>query len=118
MAGKAGQQLLGHQLLQLVLLTHHLAPDALQQHLRLDAGEPDPVDLRGELSLDAGHADAEELLEVRRGDRREPEPLEQREVLALGQRLHPAIELQPAQLPVEVAFLPVGHLACRSRDER
>ena len=58
-------------------------------------------DARGDAALEAGHADHEELVEVRGEDRQEPHPLEQREVGVLGQLEHPLVERQPGQLAVQ-----------------
>ena len=47
--------------------------------------------------------DHEELIQVAREDRQEPDPLQQRERLVLGELEHPLVEPQPAFLAVEVA---------------
>ena len=47
-----------------------------------------------------GHPDHVELVQVRREDRQELGPLEQRLFTVLGQRQHPLVEVEPAQLPV------------------
>jgi hypothetical protein len=49
-----------------------------------------------------GDADHEELVEVGAGDRQELHPLEQRMALVLRLREHALVELEPAQLPVDV----------------
>ena len=48
-----------------------------------------------------GHADHEELVQVRREDRQELHPLQQRIVRVLGLFQHARVELQPAQLAVD-----------------
>ena len=54
-----------------------------------------------ELGLQAGHADLEELVQVRGADRHEPEPVEQR-VGGVARFLeHPLVEVEPAQLAVD-----------------
>ena len=59
----------------------------------------------GDPALEAGHPDHEELVEVAGEDRREPDPLEQRQLLVLGQLEHPLVEPQPGQLAVEEPVL-------------
>ncbi len=54
-----------------------------------------------ELGLEAGDADLEELVEVRRADRQEPKPLEQRIRRVTRLFEHPLVEIQPAQLAVD-----------------
>ena len=61
---------------------------------RLDAG----VDL----VVQAGDADHEELVEVRRVDRAELHALQQRDARVLGELEHALVELEPRQLAVEV----------------
>ena len=58
-------------------------------------------------SLSAGDAHLEELVEVRRGDRAELGPLEQRDPRLGGELEHPLVEREPAQLAVEESL--VGH---------
>ena len=53
------------------------------------------------LVLQAGDADLEELVEVLAEDGEELGPLEQRHVLALGQRQHAVVEVEPGELTVE-----------------
>ena len=104
-----------HALLDQALAQLREALGASQQHRVQRVAQP--VDVRVEL-LDHGQvaagvgarahgADAlhEELVEVGGEDRQELEPLEQRHAFVerLGQ--HPAIELEPAQVPVEPGVL-------------
>ena len=56
-------------------------------------------------TFQAGDPDHVELVEVRREDREELRPLQQRQRRVGGQRQHPGVEVQPAQLAVEVAIL-------------
>ncbi|MCY4122162.1 MAG: hypothetical protein OXG72_14715, partial [Acidobacteria bacterium] len=55
-----------------------------------------------ELAQQRRHPHHEELVQVGRHDREELDPLEQRMALVLGLQQHPLVELQPAQLPVDV----------------
>ena len=52
-------------------------------------------------TLQAGHPDHEELVEVGREDRQEPHALQQRDVPVLRQLEHPLVEREPGQLAVE-----------------
>ena len=52
--------------------------------------------------VEPGHADHEELVEVRRVDGEELDPLEQRDRLVLGQLQHALVELEPGELAVGV----------------
>ncbi len=56
----------------------------------------------GAHGTDAFH---EELVEVRGEDREELEPLEQRHALVDGFGQHPAVEFEPAEVPVEPRLL-------------
>ena len=56
---------------------------------------------RLDLLLQAGDADLEELVQVRRNDGEEAQPLEQRHRIVGRLRQHAAVELEQAQLPVE-----------------
>ena len=56
-------------------------------------------------TLQAGDPDHVELVEIRREDRQELGPLQQRQRRVGGQRQHAGVEVQPAQLAVEVAVL-------------
>ena len=88
-----------------VLLVHHFvrrlgdAPQLLRRRevVRPALGRPERP-----LLLQAGDADLEELVENRTGDAQEPQPLEERHVLALGEVEHAAVELQLRQLAVDV----------------
>ena len=73
---------------ELLLRAHSVG----RQHLAVGA----------ELAQQRGHADHEELVEVGRDDREELDPLEQRVTLVLGLQQDPLVELQPAQLAVDV----------------
>ena len=65
-----------------------------------DAGGPRP----GE----AGDADHEELVKIAGGDRQEPHPLQDRVVRVLGLLKNAAVEVEPGQLPIDVATITVG----------
>ncbi len=54
-----------------------------------------------ELGLEAGDADLEELVEVRRRDRQEPELLQERVRGVAGLFQDPLVEVEPAQLAVD-----------------
>ena len=56
----------------------------------------------GQLVLETGHPDLEELVEVRTEDPQELEPLQQWRPLILSLVQDPAIELQPRKLAVDV----------------
>ena len=60
-----------------------------------------------ELPLETGHADHEELVEVRAEDGQELHALEQGRGGVLGLLQHAAVELEPGQLPIDEAV--VGH---------
>ncbi len=61
----------------------------------------------------AGHANAEELVEVRREDGAEPDALEERHSLVGGELEHPRVEVEPGQLSVEEAVGLPGELDLR-----
>ena len=54
----------------------------------------------GQLLLQTGHADLEELVEVVAEDGEEPHPLEERPDVVLGQGQHAGVEVQPGELAV------------------
>ena len=56
----------------------------------------------GDLVLESRHPDLEELIEVLAEDRQELDPFEQRRAVVLGQCQHPAVEVQPGHLAVQV----------------
>ncbi len=60
------------------------------------------ADFTRELLLEARHADHEELVEVRRDDGVELEPLEERDALVLGLGQDARVELDPGELAVQV----------------
>ncbi len=68
----------------------------------LDDGEVAAGIGAGAHGTDALH---EELVEVRSEDRQELEPLEQRHALVDGFRQDPAVEFEPAEVPVEPGLL-------------
>ena len=82
-----------------------LAPDLLQHLARHQPGGGAYGDPGRDPALEAGDPDHEELVEVAGEDRQEPRPLEQRQVVVLGQLEHPLVEAQPGQLAVEEAVL-------------
>ena len=53
------------------------------------------------LGLEPGDADLEKLVEVRRADRQEPQPLEQRVGRVARLFEHPLVEIEPAQLAID-----------------
>ena len=61
-------------------------------------------DAGAQLTLEAGNADHEELVEIIGRNRQEPDPLEQR--MGLVGRLfeHPSVEMEPGQLTVDKSF--------------
>ena len=59
-------------------------------------------------ALEAGDAHHVELVEIRREDRQELGPLQQRQRRVGGQREHAGVEVQPAQFAVEVAVVGQG----------
>ena len=63
---------------------------------------------RGDAAFEAGHADHEELIEVRREDRQEVHPLQQRGFRVVRHGEHALVERQPRQFAVEVAVLWFG----------
>jgi hypothetical protein len=92
---------LAHELgdaLELLGWRHAIGPGAA-----LDAGL--------HLLLQAAYPHHEELIEVRAEDCQKLQPLEQWHLGVLGLLQHPAIELEPAQLPVEIEG---GIVECRS----
>ncbi len=75
--------------------------DPAQDLGRGQAVGPARVDPGIELVVDAGDADLEELVEVGDEDREEFQPLDQRQMLVLGELQHPVVEIQPRQLAVD-----------------
>jgi hypothetical protein len=73
------------------------------------------VDPRVDLVVQAGDADHRELVEVRREDREELRPLEQRRALVLGQLEHALVEVEPRQLAVRVELVRVERRGCGRR---
>src|SRR5699024_5824007 len=59
-------------------------------------------------TFQAGDADHVELIEVRREDREELGPLEQRQALLGREREHAGVEIQPAELTVQVPVSGAG----------
>ena len=86
--------------------------DQLERLLRRPAVGPARVDAGVDLVVQARHAHHEELVEVRRVDREELDPLQQRQLLVLRQLQHALVEVEPRELPVEVELgrLQVGDL--------
>jgi hypothetical protein len=79
-------------------------PDTGELVLRGEAIGSDLKTFEVELLFDAGDADLEELVEVGAGDAEELEAFEDRRLLVEGEVEDAAIELQPAQLAVDVEF--------------
>ena len=115
----------GEQRLDLVEEAPVLRADQLVDALR-DRGQRfarrEPIRSRRRLArsrvpLEPGHADHEELVQVRAEDGEELDALEQRHRGVLGFLEHPAIELEPGQLAVDVRA--GRHLAaCRGNPAR
>src|SRR5690606_996412 len=102
LGGEGGEDLL---LKDLVLLFDEPLGDALdltQGALRGAAVGADLRQAEADLLLDARDPDLVELVQVGAEDRQEPQPLEQRQALVLGLLQHPTVELELAQLPVDV----------------
>ena len=78
-------------------------PDGRELSGNAHAVDRDASDPVGELLLEPRHPDHEELVEVRRPDGEEARPLEERELPVLGEGEHPAVEIEPRKLAVEVA---------------
>ena len=68
------------------------------------AGRVAAADLRGAGAHQAGHADEEELVQIRTDDGQELHPLQQRHVVGQPFPQHAVVELQPAQLAVDEQF--------------
>ena len=81
------------------------SPDLLQHLARHQAGGGAHGDAGGDPALQAGDPDHEELVEVAREDGQEPGPLQQRQVVVLGQLEHALVEAQPGQLAVQEPVL-------------
>jgi hypothetical protein len=82
-----------------------LLPDRLEHLPRQHPGGRLDRQPRGDPALEAGHADHEELVEVAGEDRGEPDPLEERLLVVLGQLEHALVEAQPGELTVEEPVL-------------
>ena len=76
-------------------------PDRLEHVARHQPGRRPNRHAGRDPALEAGHADHEELVEVAGEERHRPHPLEQRQVVVLGQLEQPQVEAQPRQLAVE-----------------
>ena len=98
---EVGQHHVAEQVGLLALQLVGALPDVLE-HLarRVAAGRPDG-DAGGDAPLEAGHADHEELVEVAGEDGEELGPLEDGQLVVLGELEHPLVEGQPRQLTVE-----------------
>ena len=77
-----------------------LARDDRERLLRRHPVRPRIGDAELDLLLDAGDADLEELVEVRRDDGQEAQPLEQRHGLVGGLREHAPLESEDAELAI------------------
>ena len=127
----AVEELVEERVLRLAQLLRRADADAVLEELGADLGVPDLVhpadevvgaagdldelgqrahavgrrvlrlEVLVELGLQAGDADLEELVEVRRADRQEPEPLEQRVGGVARLFEHALVEVEPAQLAVD-----------------
>ncbi len=73
------------------------------------AGRSRDRDPGRDAALETGHTHHEELVQVRGEDRREPAPLQERQVRVLGQLEHTLVEREPGQLTVGEPVL--GQLA-------
>ena len=65
-------------------------------------------DARVHATLESGHADHEELIQVRGEDRGEIRALQKGDRLILSQLKHTLVELEPADFAVEIAVLRQG----------
>ncbi len=98
---------LGQQLLveAAAVLPHQVADDLRDRvELRLGSHAVGRAldDAGGHLPLEPGDPDLEELVEIAAEDAEELEPLEQRRAGVERLVQHPAVELQPGELPVDV----------------
>ena len=102
---EVGQHDLAEQVGLLALQVVGALPDVLQ-HLagRVPAGRPDR-DAGGDAPLEAGDPDHEELVEVAGEDREELRPVEDGQLVVLGELEHALVEGEPRQLTVQE---PVG----------
>ncbi len=78
-------------------------------------------DPRGELVVKPGHADLEELVQIRREDGQKGNPFEQGDGRILGEIQHPGVEREPAQLTIQhggVVVIPSADPGCDRRVER
>jgi hypothetical protein len=130
---RLGQLLgLGHADLRLGQAVTQIEPGArLRRHQAAGAGfhvgqllgRRAPVRRRGahaglRLTHQPGHADRPEFVEVRRADRQEALPLQQRVARVLGLLQHPMIEVEPGQLAIDEAVRIVGRDRVRRRRRR
>src|SRR4029079_7003304 len=93
-----------HFVQQPVLLGHERVRLAVHQRkhfARAAPVGPGFLDAELDLLLQAGDADLAEFVEVRRNDRQEAQPLEQRHRIVRGERQHPAIECEQAEFTVQ-----------------
>src|SRR5690606_8926386 len=74
--------------------------DRVQHLARREPGGRGDRDAGRHAALGAGDADHEELVQVRREDREEPDALQERLARVLSELEHPLVERQPAQLAV------------------
>src|SRR6202011_1070642 len=81
-------------------------------------GRPGP-DTGADLFLEPRHADLEELVEVRREDRKKLGPFEERSGRILGEGEHTRVEVEPGELAVQVAVgVPIVTRAGEGRPAR
>ena len=91
--------------------SRHLLGDAGEDLGRGQAVGTAGVDSRVDLVVHAGHADHEELVEVRDEDGQELHPLHQRQRLVLGELQYAVVEVEPGELAVEVTAMASARLA-------
>ena len=99
--GEVRQDVVDHVVRVLVLQAVRLIADRAQLLARAQAAGSGDGDAGVDAALEAGHADHEELIEVRCEDRGEIRALEDGLVLVLGEFQHALVEFHPAQLAVE-----------------
>src|SRR2546430_5195916 len=67
------------------------------------------------LLLETGNADLKELVDAFAEDGEEADALQERQALVVGERQHPVVKVELAELTVEIARLNLGRCQSRSR---
>ena len=94
--------ILGQDVAVLLLQLAHEGHDGRELFFRRHAVVGELADLGGDLLPEARDPHLEELVQVGAEDREELDPLEQRGAGILRLVEHPAVELEPGQLPIDV----------------